>query len=52
MAPEYMNELQEDVILDRNERTSRRGNVEYLRVGFKGMHPSKAKLMEIEKVRE
>jgi hypothetical protein len=52
MAPEYMNELQDDVILDRNVRTSRRGNVEYLRVGLKGMHPSKARWMEIGKVRE
>ena len=52
MAPEYMNELQDDVILDRNVRTSRRGNVEYLRVGLKGTHPSKAKWMEIGKVRE
>ena len=52
MAPEYMNELQDDVILDRNVRTSRRGNAEYLRVGLKGMHPSKARWMEIGKVRE
>ena len=42
MAPEYMRDLQDDVILDRNIRTSRRGNAEYLRVGLKGMHPSKA----------
>ena len=52
MAPEYMNELQDDVILDKNVRTSRRGNAEYLRVGLKGMHPSKARWMEIGKVRE
>ena len=52
MAPEYMNELQYDVILDRNVRTSRRGNFEYLRMGMKGMHPSKARWMEIGKVRE
>ena len=52
MAPEYMKELQDDVILDRNVRTSRRGNVEYLRVGLKGMHPSKSRWMEIGKVRE
>ena len=47
-----MGELQDDVILDKNIRTSQRGNVEYLRVGLKGMHPSKARLMEIGKVRE
>ena len=41
MAPEDMEELQDDVILDRNVRTSRRGNAEYLQVGLKGMHPSK-----------
>ena len=43
LALEYMRELQDDVILDRNVRTSRRGNAEYLRVGLKGMHPSKAR---------
>ena len=47
-----MRELQDDVILDRNVRTSRRGNAEYLRVGLKGMNPSKARWMEIGKVRE
>ena len=52
MPPEYMKELQDDVILDRNVRTSRRGNAKYLRVGLKGMHPSKARWMEIGKVRE
>ena len=52
LALEYMRELQDDVILDRNIRTSRRGNAEYLRVGLKGMHPSKARWMEIGKVRE
>jgi hypothetical protein len=41
-SPEYLDELQEDVILDRRIRTSRRGDVEYLHVGLKGMHPSKA----------
>src|SRR5713226_8107833 len=30
LAPEYMRELQDDAILDRNVRTSRRGNAEYL----------------------
>ena len=52
MVPEYMKELQDDVILDRNVRTSQRGNAEYLQVGLKGMHPSKARWMEIGKVRE
>ena len=39
-APEYMDELKEDVILDRRTRTSRRGDVDYLRVGIRGTHPS------------
>ena len=30
LAPEYMRELQDDVVLDRNVRASRRGNAEYL----------------------
>ena len=47
-----MDELQEDVILDRRTRTSRRGDVDYLRVGIRGTHPSKAKWIEKEKVRE
>ena len=49
---EYMDELKEDVILDRRTRTSRRGDVEYLRVGIKGTHTSKAKWIEKEKARE
>ena len=49
---EYMDEIQEDVILDRRTRTSRRGDVDYLRVGIRGAHPSKAKWIEKEKVRD
>ena len=49
---EYLDELPEDIILDRRTRTSRRGDLEYLQVGFKGMHPNKARWMEKEKVRE
>jgi hypothetical protein len=51
-SPEYLTELQEDTILDRRMRTSKRGNVEYLRVGLKGMNPSKAKWIEVGRVRE
>ena len=36
LLPEYINELQEDTVLDRKVRTTRRGDVEYLRVGLKG----------------
>ena len=41
-AHEYLNELQEDVILDKKVRSSRRGDMEILYVGLKEMHPSKA----------
>ena len=51
-ALEYLNELPEDIILDRRTRTSQRGDVEYIQVGFKGMHLSKAKWLEKEKVSE
>ena len=49
--PEFLDELREDAILDRRTCTSRRGDVEYLRVGIKGSKPSKEKWMELEKVR-
>lgn len=39
---EYLNELQEDTVLDRRIRTSRWGNVEYLQVGLNCINPSKA----------
>jgi hypothetical protein len=51
-SPEYLDELQEDVILDRRIRTSHRGDVEYLPVGLKGVKLSKSKWMEIVRVRE
>jgi len=51
-APKYLDEFPKDIILDRRTRTSRQGDVEYLQVGFKGMHPSKAKWLEKERVRE
>jgi hypothetical protein len=50
-SPEYMNELQEDTILDKRVCTSCRGDVEYLRVGLKGTNPSHANWMETGKVR-
>jgi hypothetical protein len=51
-SPEFLDELKEDVILDRRTCTSRRGNVDYVRVGLKGSKPSKAKWIELEKVRD
>ena len=52
LLPEYLNELQEDTILDMKVRTMRRGDVEYLRVGLKGSNPSKARWIEIGQVKE
>jgi hypothetical protein len=49
-APEYLEELHEDIILDRRMKTSRRGDVEYIRVGLKGTHLSKEKWIEKDKV--
>jgi hypothetical protein len=46
-----LDELQEDIILDRRLGTSCKGDVDYLRVGLKGTHPSKAKWIEKGKVR-
>jgi hypothetical protein len=51
-SPEYLTELQEDTILDRRMRTSKRGDVEYFRVGLKGTNTSKAKWIEVGRVRE
>ena len=51
-SPEYLDALQEDVILDRRIKTSQRGDVEYLQVGLKGVKTSKSKWMEIIRVRE
>jgi len=49
---EYLNELQEGTVLDRKVRTTCRGDVEYLRIGFKGSKPSSEKWIEIGQVRE
>jgi hypothetical protein len=51
-SPKHFDKLKEDIILDRRKSTSRRGDEEYLRVGLKGTHPSKAWWIEKEKVRE
>jgi hypothetical protein len=47
-----LDELKEDIILDRRMRTSRTGDVDYLQVSLKGTHPSKEKWIEKDKVRE
>jgi hypothetical protein len=51
-SPEYLDELKEDIILDRRMGNSRRGDADYIRVGLKGTHPSKEKWIEKDKVRE
>jgi hypothetical protein len=51
-SPEYLSELHEDIILDMRMRSSKRGNVEYLRVGIKDINPSKDRWIEVGKVRE
>eukprot|EP00253_Pinus_taeda_P006756 PITA_06756 len=48
---EYLNELQEDTVLDRKVRTMRRGDVEYLRIELKASKPSSARWIEIGQVR-
>ena len=52
LLPEYLNELQEDTVLDRKVRTTRQRDVEYLRGGIKGSNPSKARWIEIGQVKE
>ena len=49
---EYLDEIQQDTILDRRIRTSKGGSVYYLRVGLKGTNHSKAKWIAIGKVRK
>eukprot|EP00253_Pinus_taeda_P014054 PITA_14054 len=52
LLPEYLNELQEDTILDKKVRTTRRGDVEYLRIGLKGLKPGSARWKAIEQARK
>ena len=52
MLPEYLNELQEDTVLDRKVRMMHRADVEYLRIGLKGSKPSSAKWIDIGQVRQ
>jgi len=41
----------EDTVLDRKVRTTRRGDVEYLKIELRGSKPSSEKLIEIGQVR-
>ena len=49
---DYLDEQQEDVILDKRIKNSQWGDLEYLWVGIKGVKPNKAKWIKAEKVRE
>jgi len=51
LLPKYINELQEDIVLDKKVRTTHRGDVEYLRIGLKGSKPSSARWIEIGQAR-
>ena len=52
LLPKYLNELQEDTVLDKKMRTTCRGDVEYLRIRLKGSKPSIARWIEIGQVRK
>jgi len=51
-SSKYLAELEQDVILDRETRTSRRRNRKHLHVGFKGTKLGKAKWIKKGRVRE
>eukprot|EP00253_Pinus_taeda_P023533 PITA_23533 len=50
--PKPKSATEEDIVLDRKVGTTRRGDVEYLRIGLKGSKPSSAKWIEIGQVRQ
>jgi len=39
-SPKYLDKILEDIIIDNMTRNSRWEDVEYLRIDFKGKHPS------------
>jgi hypothetical protein len=51
-SSKYLDELHENVILDRRIRNSQRGDVEYLRVVIKEIKPSQEKWIEVGRVRD
>ena len=51
-SPEFLDVLQQDTMLDRRSRISKRGSIDYLRMGLKGTHPLKAKWIKVVKARE
>ena len=51
-SPKFLDELKEDTILETRARASKRGSVDYLRVGLKGTKPRKERWTEVGKVRD
>jgi len=51
MLPEYLNELQEDIVLDGKVRTTCKGDVEDLKIRLKCSKPSTTKWIEIGQAR-
>ena len=49
---DFWDKLKEDAILDRRKQTFKRGSVDSLWIRLKGIKPSKARWMEVEKVRD
>jgi hypothetical protein len=45
-SSKYLDELKEDINLDKRMRNSHRGDVDYLRMGLNGTHPRKEKWIE------
>ena len=49
---EFLDVLQQDTIFDTKTSKTKRGNIDYLQVCLKDTNPSKAKWIEVGKVRE
>ena len=52
LAPEHMNVLAKDVVLEKKKRSSRSGEHEVWHIGLKGQHLHKAKWYAFYRVRE
>jgi hypothetical protein len=50
-STEYLDDLNKDIIMDIRTMNSCIGDVDYLRIGLKGTHPSKEKWIKKDKVR-
>ena len=52
LLPKFLDELNEDTLIERRIRASKRGSVDYFQVGLKGSNTSNPKWMEVGKLRE